>query len=83
VADVAGAKDGGAGRRVCVRLTRSLIGRPERQRRIVYALGLRRVGAVREHRLTPALAGALRKVEHLVAVAECGRGEGVADAGTR
>lgn len=53
-------------KRVKVVLRRSLIGRKEDQRRTVRALGLRRVGAVRVHTLTPGLAGALRKVAHLV-----------------
>ena len=80
MADVTG---GRAAPRVRVRLTRSLIGRPERQRRIVYGLGLRRVGAAREHRLTPAMSGALRKVEHLVAVERLESDGGATDAGTR
>jgi large subunit ribosomal protein L30 len=79
VADVTG----GGERRVRVRLTRSLIGRPQRQRRIVFALGLRRVGVVREHRLTPAMAEALRKVGHLVVVEELGESEGGRNGGTR
>jgi large subunit ribosomal protein L30 len=59
-----------AGRAVRLTLRRSLIGRPQGQRRIVYALGLRRVGAARVHTLTPAMEGALRKVGHLVTVRE-------------
>ena len=59
-----------AGREVRLTLRRSLIGRPEGQRRIVRALGLRRVGAARVHTLTPAVVGALRKVGHLVTVRE-------------
>lgn len=55
------------GPRVRLALRRSLIGRPERQRRIAWALGLRRIGAHRVHVLTPALEGALRKIRHLVA----------------
>jgi large subunit ribosomal protein L30 len=58
------------GRKVRVTLRRSLIGRPEGQRRIVRAFGLRRVGAARVHALTPALEGALRKVGHLLVVRE-------------
>jgi len=56
-------------------LRRSLIGRPEAQRRIVRALGLRRVGASRVHAWTPAIEGALRKVGHLVAVEEVKHGQ--------
>jgi len=57
-----------------VTLRRSLIGRPEVQRRIVRALGLRRVGATRVHARTPAVEGALRKVGHLVSVEEVRHG---------
>jgi large subunit ribosomal protein L30 len=63
-----------SGRGVRVTLRRSLIGRPQDQRRIVYALGLRRVGAARVHTLTPALEGALRKIGHLVMVREVTHG---------
>ena len=59
-----------SGRGVRVTLRRSLIGRPQGQRRIAHALGLRRVGAARVHTLTPAVEGALRKVAHLVQVRE-------------
>jgi len=60
--------------KVRVTLRRSLIGRTETQRRTVWALGLRRVGAVRVHPLTPSLRGALLKVGHLVAVEEVADG---------
>ena len=56
--------------RVKVTLRRSLIGRPAEQRRIVWSLGLRRIGAGRVHPLTPSLRGALRRVEHLVSIEE-------------
>ncbi len=56
--------------RVRLTLRRSLIGRPEDQRRTVWALGLRRVGQRRVHAVTPQLRGALRKVQHLVSVEE-------------
>lgn len=58
------------GRKVRVTLRRSLIGRPETQRRIVRAFGLRRVGAVRVHTLTHAVERALRRVGHLVVIDE-------------
>ncbi len=60
---------------VRVTLRRSLIGHTETQRRTVWALGLRRVGAARVHVLTPALRGALRKVQHLVSVEEVEHGQ--------
>jgi large subunit ribosomal protein L30 len=58
---------------VRVRLRRSLIGHTRDQRRTVWALGLRRVGASRVHVMTPGLQGALRKVQHLVSVEEVDR----------
>ncbi len=61
-------------RRVAVTLRRSLIGNPEHQRRIVRALGLRRVGHSRVHALIPSLEGALRKIAHLVSVKEVADG---------
>ncbi len=61
--------------RVRVVLQRSLIGRTQDQRRTVWALGLRRVGARRVHPLTPSLVGALRKVAHLVSVEEVNDGQ--------
>jgi large subunit ribosomal protein L30 len=64
----------GVTKKVRVILRRSLIGRAQTQRRTAWALGLRRVGAARVHALTPALRGALRKVEHLVAVEEVADG---------
>jgi large subunit ribosomal protein L30 len=57
-----------------VTLRRSLIGRPEGQRRIVRALGLRRVGATRVHVWTSGLEGALRRVGHLLSVEEVKHG---------
>lgn len=56
--------------RVRLTLRRSLIGRPEAQRRIVRSLGLHRVGAHRVHVRTPGVLGALRRVAHLVSVEE-------------
>ena len=59
-----------SGARVRLTLRRSLIGRPEGQRRIAYSLGLRRVGASRVHARTPGMEGALKRVAHLVSVEE-------------
>lgn len=59
---------------VRVTLRRSLIGRPEGQRRIARALGLRRIGISRVHALTPSVAGALKRVGHLVTIEEVTHG---------
>lgn len=60
--------------RVRVTLRRSLIGRPDDQRRTAHALGLHRIGASRVHARTPQLAGAVRKIQHLVVVEEVDHG---------
>ena len=51
-------------------LKRSLIGRPETQRRTVRALGLRKINSVVELPDNPAIRGQLHKVEHLIKVEE-------------
>ena len=56
--------------RVKVTLKRSLIGRPETQRRTVRALGLRKINSVVELPDNPAIRGQLHKVEHLIKVEE-------------
>lgn len=49
---------------------RSLIGRPQKHRRIVRALGLRRNQTAVIHNDTPAIRGMVFKVRHLVTVEE-------------
>lgn len=56
--------------KVKVTLKRSLIGRPETQRRTVRALGLRNINSVVELPDNPAIRGQLHKVEHLIKVEE-------------
>ena len=55
-----------------LRLTqvRSQIGQSQRHRGTLRALGLGRIGKTAEHEQTPAIAGMLRKVRHLVEVEE-------------
>jgi large subunit ribosomal protein L30 len=48
--------------------TRSKIGQSERHRGTLRALGLGRIGNSAEHEESPALAGMLRKVRHLVKI---------------
>jgi large subunit ribosomal protein L30 len=50
--------------------TRSQIGQSERHRGTLRALGLGKIGRSVEHEESPQLAGALRKVRHLVRVEE-------------
>lgn len=54
----------------CVKVKQvgSLIGRPEKHRRVVQGLGLRRINHVRELVDTPSVRGMIQKVQHLVQV---------------
>ena len=56
--------------KVKVTMKRSLIGRPETQRKTVRALGLRKINSVVELPDNPAIRGQLHKVEHLIKVEE-------------
>ncbi|MCS7316375.1 MAG: 50S ribosomal protein L30 [Bryobacterales bacterium] len=56
--------------KIRIKLVRSLIGRPEKQRQIARGLGLRRLNQVVEREDTPAIRGMIRKIPHLVKVLE-------------
>lgn len=53
-----------------VKLVRSPIGRPEKHRKVLKALGLTRLNKTVTLYSTPAIVGAVRKVIHLVEVNE-------------
>lgn len=53
-----------------VKLVRSRIGTTPHQRRMLDALGLKRLQMVKTFRDTPAIRGIIAKVPHLVAVVE-------------
>lgn len=53
-----------------VTLTRSVIGRPEVQRKVVQALGLKKMHQTVEHKDNSAIRGMINKVSHLVTVEE-------------
>jgi large subunit ribosomal protein L30 len=53
-----------------VKLVRSPIGRPEKHRRILKALGLTKLNRTVDLYGTPSIVGAIRKVIHLVEVTE-------------
>lgn len=53
-----------------VTLKRSVIGRPDTQRRTVRSLGLKKINSVNELPDNPAIRGQLHKVRHLVEVEE-------------
>jgi large subunit ribosomal protein L30 len=56
--------------KIRIRLVRSPIGAKPACRRTVTALGLRRLGAVKEVEANPAILGMVRTVAHLVEVEE-------------
>jgi len=58
------------GSRLKVRQVRSAIGRPERQKRTVRALGIRRMHQEVVHDDSPQIRGMIRRVRHLVEVEE-------------
>jgi large subunit ribosomal protein L30 len=57
-------------KKIKVTQIRSAIGRPERQKRTLEALGLRRIRHTVEHEATPQVLGMVAKVKHLVTVEE-------------
>ena len=57
-------------KKVKITKIKSVIDRPERQKRTMQALGLNKLNAVVEVEATPQLMGMVRKVQHLVKVEE-------------
>lgn len=55
-----------------VKLVRSVIGRPQQQRRVVRSLGLHKLNSEKELPDSPTIRGQIHKVEHLVSVEEIG-----------
>ena len=53
-----------------VTLTRSTIGRPKNQRKVVESLGLKKMHQTVEHKDNAAIRGMINKVSHLVTVEE-------------
>lgn len=51
-----------------VKLVRSLVGRPQKQREVVKGLGLRKLQSEVIHKDCPEIWGMIRKVQHLVRV---------------
>lgn len=60
----------GKGTRLRIKWTRSTIGRQEKQKRIIAALGLHKLYQTVEHDASPTILGMLRKVPHLIEVSE-------------
>ncbi|MBI4848111.1 MAG: 50S ribosomal protein L30 [Nitrospirae bacterium] len=53
-----------------VTLKRSLIGNPEKQRKIVHSLGLKKINQSVVHKDTPSIRGMIHKTSHLLEVRE-------------
>jgi len=56
--------------KIKVTLVKSAIGRPERQKRTLISLGLKKLNQTIEHDATPTIVGMVNKVQHLVSVTE-------------
>ena len=53
-----------------ITLKRSIIGKPEKQRKIIRALGLRRMNHTVVHKDTPSIRGMIHKTTHMLEVVE-------------
>ena len=56
--------------KVKIKQTRSKINRPVDQKRTLEALGLKKIGQVVEHEMTPSIEGMINKVKHLITIIE-------------
>jgi large subunit ribosomal protein L30 len=56
--------------KVKIKQIRSKINRPADQKRTLEALGLKKIGKVVEHELTPSIEGMINKVKHLITIIE-------------
>ena len=56
--------------KIRVTQVKSRIGRPERQKRTMLALGLKKMNQTVEHEATPQVLGMVKKVAHLLKVEE-------------
>lgn len=58
------------GKKLKVKMVRSVIARPEKQKKIIRGLGLRKLNGTVELLDTPEIRGMINKVSHLVSVEE-------------
>ena len=56
--------------KVKIKQIRSKINRPVDQKRTLEALGLKKIGQVVEHEMTPSIEGMINKVKHLITIIE-------------
>jgi len=52
--------------KIVVKLVRSTVGRMQSHRRVVHALGLKKVNSTAKHEKTPQIMGMIRKVGYLL-----------------
>lgn len=57
-------------KKLSIKLLRSCIGRPDKQKRVVAGLGLRKINQVVIRQDTPEIRGMIRKISHMLAVEE-------------
>ena len=58
------------GKRVRIKLIKSLIGRKPEQRRTVAALGLKRINSTTEKELKPEIQGMINAISHMIEIEE-------------
>ena len=56
--------------KIKIKQVRSKIDRPERQKRTLQALGLKKINQVVEHESTPQIMGMVNSIKHLIEVEE-------------
>lgn len=56
--------------KVIIKQTRSVIGRPKRQKDTMIALGLKKIGSTKEVEASDQILGMINKVKHLIEVKE-------------
>jgi len=56
--------------KVKIKQIRSKINRPVDQKKTLEALGLKKIGQVVEHEMTPSIEGMINKVKHLITIVE-------------
>lgn len=56
--------------KIKIKLTRSKIGKTEKQKRTVEALGLRKIGQIIEKEDTPQIRGMIQKISHMIEIVE-------------
>lgn len=58
-------------KKIAITQTKSGIGRPDKHKKIILGLGLRKIGQTVIREDTPEIRGMVRKIQHLLKVEEC------------